>query len=87
MLDTRSPVPDWVQREFTDAGLQLRSGPWKGNPAVVGMTAGARGEIFVTYSVWKKQQPTAGTFTLGAPYPSGDPRYRAMYGIAVKAGE
>lgn len=28
MLDARSPVPDWVQREFTATGIQLRAGPW-----------------------------------------------------------
>lgn len=87
MLDTRSSVPAWVRREFTDTGFQLRSGPWLDNPVVRGMTADGRGRIFVTYTVWKKSQPAAGTINFGAPYPEGDPRHRAMYGIAVKAVE
>ena len=26
--DTRAPVPEWLQRDFVDTGLRLRSGPW-----------------------------------------------------------
>lgn len=84
MLDTRGEVPEWVRRDFTDTGLVLRSGPWTGNPVVQGMTADAKGEIHVTYTLWKKIQPAAGTITLGPPYPSGEAAHRAMYGIAVK---
>lgn len=84
MLDTRSEVPDWVRRDFTDTGLKLRSGPWAGNPVVQGMTADANGEIHVEYMLWKKAVPTAGTITLGPPYPVGEATHRAMYGIAVK---
>ncbi len=54
------------------------------NPIVVGMTAAEAGEIFVTYSVWKKAQSGAGTIKVGAPFPSDDPRHRSMCGIAVK---
>ena len=84
MLDVRAEVPDWVRRDFVEAGFQLRSGPWADNPVVQGMTANASGEIFVTYTVWKRSVPAVGPVKLGAPYPEKDGRFRAMYGIAVK---
>ncbi|MCB1276751.1 FecR domain-containing protein [Prosthecobacter sp.] len=84
MLDTRGEVPNWVRRDFIDTGLRLRSGPWAGNPVVQGMTTDANGEIHVEYVVWKKAVPTAGTITLGPPYPVGEATHRAMYGVAVK---
>ncbi len=84
MLDSRSEVPEWVKRDFTEAGFQLRSGPWAENPVVQGMTADESGEIHVTYHVWKRTVPAAGAIKLGPPYPEKDGRYRAMYGIAVK---
>lgn len=85
MLDTRSPAPDWVRSGFTDTGIQLRSGPWSANPVVQDLTADQNGEIFVTYKVWKKTTPAAGIIELAGPFPTGNPRNRAMYGIAVKA--
>lgn len=84
MLDARAEVPDWVRRDFVEAGFNLRSGPWADNPVVQGMTADASGEIFVTYTVWKRSVPSAGLMKLGPPYPEKDGRFRAMYGIAVK---
>lgn len=48
------------------------------------MTADENGDVYVTYSVWKKTQPAAGSVILGAPFPTGDPKFRAMYGIAIK---
>jgi|JI6StandDraft_1071083.scaffolds.fasta_scaffold08524_1 ferric-dicitrate binding protein FerR (iron transport regulator) len=84
MLDARAEVPDWVRRDFVQAGFQLRSGPWAGNPVVQGMTADASGEIHVNYQVWKREMTAAGLVKLGAPYPEQDGRHRAMYGIAVK---
>ena len=84
MLDARAEVPDWVRRDFVEAGFQLRSGPWADNPVVQGMTADASGEIFVTYTVWKRSVPAASLVKLGPPYPEKDGRFRAMYGIAVK---
>lgn len=84
MLDTRGEVPEWVRRDFTDTGRRLRSGPWADNPVVQGMTTDANGEIHVDYTLWKKVVPSAGTITLGPPYPEGQTVRRAMYGIAVK---
>ena len=84
MLDTRGEVPDWVRRDFTDTGFKLRSGPWASNPVVQGMTADASGEIHVEYTLWKKAVTAAGTITLGPPYPTGEAKRRAMYGVAVK---
>lgn len=84
MLDARAEVPEWVRRDFVEAGLQLRSGPWTDNPIVQGMTADASGVIFVTYQAWKRAVATAGQVKLGPPYPEQDGKHRAMYGIAVK---
>ena len=84
MLDTRGEVPDWVRRDFTDTGFKLRSGPWASNPVVQGMTADASGEIHVEYVLWKKAVTAPGTVTLGPPYPTGEAKRRAMYGVAVK---
>jgi len=84
MLDVRAVVPEWVRRDFVEAGFQLRSGPWAGNPVVEGMTADANGEIHAEYVVWKKAVRAAGTITLGPSYPAGMATHRAMYGIAVK---
>ncbi len=84
MFDARSDVPDWVRRDFVESGIRLRSGPWAANPVVQGMTADASGEIFVTYSVWKRVVQSAGVVKLRAAYPGADGRNRAMFGIAVK---
>jgi len=84
MLDERAEVPEWVRRDFVEAGFQLRSGPWSDNPVVQGMTADENGEIHLNYQVWKRTVPSAGAVKLGAPYPDKGGRYRAMYGIAVK---
>jgi ferric-dicitrate binding protein FerR (iron transport regulator) len=84
MLDQRAEVPEWVRRDFMEAGFQIRSGPWAHNPVVQGMTADASGLIHVDYRVWKRSIPAAGMVKLGPPYPENDGRHRAMYGIAVK---
>ena len=85
MIDSRAQVPDWVRRDFVDAGFQLRSGPWANLPEVAGMTTDDTGTIYVSYRVWKRSVPQAGPVKLGAAY--ADPaqsHHRAMYGIAVK---
>lgn len=84
MLDVRAEVPEWVRRDFVEAGFQLRSGPWADNPVVQGMTADDSGAIHVNYKVWKRSVPSAGVVKLGPPYPEKDGRFRAMYGIAAK---
>ncbi|MBX7209531.1 MAG: FecR domain-containing protein [Verrucomicrobiaceae bacterium] len=85
MIDTRAETPEWVKREYVDAGFQLRSGPWANLPEVAGMTTDDTGTIYVSYRVWKRSVPQAGPVKLGAAY--ADPaqsHHRAMYGIAVK---
>lgn len=84
MLDVRAEVPEWVRRDFVEAGFQLRSGPWADNPVVQGMTADDSGAIHVNYKAWKRSVPFAGVVKLGPPYPEKDGRFRAMYGIALK---
>lgn len=84
MFDARAEVPEWVRRDFVEAGFQLRSGPWADNPVVQGMTADDSGAIHVNHKVWKRRVPSAGIVKLGPPYPEQDGRFRAMYGIAVK---
>lgn len=84
MFDARAAAPDWVRRDFVEAGFGLRSGPWADNPVVQGLTADDSGAIHVNYKVWKRSVPAAGAVKLGAPYPEKDGKHRAMYGIAVK---
>lgn len=84
MFDARAEVPEWVRRDFVEAGFGLRSGPWADNPVVQGMTADDSGAIHVNYKVWKRRVPSSGVVKLGPPYPEQDGKHRAMYGIALK---
>ena len=84
MFDARNPVADWLRRDFTDTGLQVRTGPWREVGIVEGMTPHADGGLYVTYRVWKRDVSSAGIVNLGPPRTSGQPGNRAMYGIAVQ---
>jgi len=84
-LDLRKPVPDWLAREFTNTGVQLRLGPWNAG-GVIQSVRPANGEpAFIPCSVWRRDVPTAGEVTLGPPHEIGDARANAMYGVAAKA--
>ena len=85
LLDMRGPVPDWVQADYRDTGIRLRSGPW--NPVLIvrDIAPDADGNLYVTCAVWRKDIPSAGVVELGPPYAKGLIPNRAMYGIAVQA--
>jgi ferric-dicitrate binding protein FerR (iron transport regulator) len=83
MLDIRGPAPAWLERDFTDTGLRLRSGPWGKLPVTRKVEPDADGAYYLTYSVWRREVP-AGTLELGAPHARSQDRSRTMYGIAVK---
>ena len=84
-FDQRTPVPEWLRRDFVKTKMQLRSGPWKPVSGVAGGIApDESGELFVEYSVWKRELSQPGSVELGPPRRENDPLNRAMYGIAVK---
>jgi hypothetical protein len=85
MVDARNPTPDWLRDEFTDTGMQLRTGPWRDVGIVDDLMPDADGGLYVTYCVWKREVLAAGTVSLGPPRTPGQPGNRAMYGIAVQA--
>lgn len=84
--DGRQPVPDWLRRDFTDTGLQLRSGPWI--PRGVdpeSLPPGEAEKTYVPFGVWKRTISQPGPVVLGTPCASEHGDRQAMYGIAVKA--
>ena len=83
MFDARNPVADWLRQDFTDTGLQVRTGPWREVGIVEGMAPHADGGLYVTYRVWKRDVLSACVVNLGPPRTFGQPGNRAMYGIAV----
>jgi hypothetical protein len=85
MVDARNPTPDWLRDEFTDTGMQLRTGPWRDVGIVDDLMPDPDGGLYVTYRVWKREVLAAGTVSLGPPRTPGQPGNRAMYGIAVQA--
>ena len=84
MFDARNPVADWLRRDFSDTGLQVRTGPWREVGIVEGMAPHADGGLYVTYQVWKRDVPSASVVSLGPPRTFRQPGNRAMYGIAVQ---
>ena len=84
MIDARNPVADWLRQDYSDTGLQVRTGPWREVGIVEGMSPHADGGLYVTYHVWKRDVQSAGVVNLGSPRTFGQPGNRAMYGIAVQ---
>jgi len=85
IVDARNPTPDWLRDEFSDTGMQLRTGPWRDVGIVDDVAPHTDGGLYVTYRVWKREVLAAGAVTLGPPRTPGQPGNRAMYGIAVQA--
>ena len=80
--------PAWLQRDFRDTGLRVRSGPWgKFAREVKGLKPDAEGELNLTHSVWRRDVLSAAAVTLGPPGIPGKGYPYAMYGVAVKALE
>ena len=80
MPDTRFPIPEWLQRDFTDTRIRLRSGTWNTLPTPDGIQEHA----YVTHAIWRKRIATPGTVILGPTSRSQGRIWSAMYGIAVK---
>lgn len=87
MTDARAPTPDWIQRDFTDTGYRLRSGPWipRGTPQNDFAHFYKDPAAYVPCAVWKKRISVASPVVLGSPLAQGKGRIPAMYGLAVKA--
>ena len=88
LFDTQATPPEWLQRDFRDTGLRVRSGPWgKFAREVKDLEPDANGDLNVTHSVWRRDVLSAATVKLGPPGVSGKGYPYAMYGVAVKALE
>ena len=88
LFDTRATPPDWLQRDFCDTGLRLRSGQWgKFAGEAIDIEPDANGELNLTHSVWRRDVLAPGIVKLGPPGISGKGYPYAMYGVAVKALE
>ena len=88
LFDKRATPPEWLQRDFHDTGLRLRSGPWgKNSGENKNAEPDANGEVYFTHSVWRRDVLSAAIVSLGPPGLPGERYPYAMYGIAVKALE
>jgi hypothetical protein len=86
--DARHPEPEWVRREFTNVGFQLRSGPWiPRGKTVETLTDADQKWLYVPHSVWKKKITQPGPIVLGSSLSAKGVLVRAMYGIAVKEAQ
>ena len=86
LFDTQAAPPDWLQRDFRDTGLRLRSGPWgKSAFEAADIEPDAHGELNLTHSVWRRDVLSPGIVNLGPPSNPGNGYRYAMYGVAVKA--
>jgi len=86
LFDTQATPPDWLQRDFRDTGLRLRSGPWgKSAFEAADIEPDSHGVLNLTHSVWRRDVLSAGTVNLGPPSNPGNGYRYAMYGVAVKA--
>jgi hypothetical protein len=86
--DAAAPVPQWLQRDFIDTGLRLRSGPWTPRGIMSDPQADdTDGKTYVEHAVWKRLISQPGPVVLGSPRPGKQSGSQAMYGIVVKSLE
>ncbi len=82
-IDQRNPVPQWVQRDFTDSGTTLTLDQTSSWPR-------GRAPQPIIYSVWQQTVEKPGAVTLGPPYEDApanpkDFQPNRMFGVAAKA--
>jgi len=87
LYDVRAPMRKWLQRDFKDTGLRVRSGPWRPDaPQIQGIEADAAdGGYYVVYSVWRKDVPEAGRIKIGSQFANESTKSYSGFGIAIKA--
>lgn len=85
MPDGREPAPSWIQRDFVETPLKLRSGPWipRGTP-LESLSPNELNKAYVPHTVWKKRIEAPGIVVLGPATSANGVAVKAMYGIAVK---
>ncbi len=83
--DPRHAAPEWLARDFVKTQMRLRSGPWPASaPITVGLEPLSNGQIYVSYEVWRREQPAPGTLALGSPFTHRRSGLPSMYGLVVK---
>ena len=87
LYDVRAPMRKWLQRDFKDTGLRVRSGPWRPDaPQVKGIESDAAdGGYYVVYSVWRQDVPAEGRIKIGAQFANEANKSYSGFGIAIKA--
>jgi hypothetical protein len=87
MFDQRYEPPTWLKEQFTETDDILISGPWKPVAIVHDILPDSSGKFHVHHRVWRAELSPNQTVKLGAAVNSQAREFkRAMYGIAVKAG-
>lgn len=81
-FDNRSEVPDWLQGDFEDTGIDigLDEDAWGGNPTFT-VATGPGESIDNTFSVWRRSCAAGEVISLGSMRAGREAR--AMYGIAA----
>jgi hypothetical protein len=84
LFDDRVPLPQWLQRDFEDTGVDigLDEGPWEFADPTLRTAIGSGNSIDRTFSVWRKKCETPQAVRLGSMGVSLEAR--AMYGIAAR---
>ena len=87
LYDVRAPMRKWLQRDFKDTGLRVRSGPWRPDASQVhGIEPDAAdGGYYVVYSVWRRDVPAAGRIKIGSQFANEATKSYSGFGIAIKA--
>ena len=87
LYDVRAPMRKWLERDFKDTGVRVRSGPWRPDASQIqGIEPDAAdGGYYVVYSVWRKDVPAAGRIKIGSQFANEATKSYSGFGIAVKA--
>jgi len=87
LFDVRAPMRKWLEHDFKDTGLRVRSGPWRPDASQIqGVEPDPTdGGYYVVYSVWRMDVPTAGRVKIGAQFVNEANKSYSGFGIAIKA--